>query len=160
MAANPKMYHHQFRVPDDNAQRAFELPKFLSRSAVSYFSLRQRPSPRSSLSCAHRILVLGREDGTLDFDVSGIAEYEHPREADLAKYVRDISVKTFGAALSEVHSPVPNILDRFLIRPSARDINSLIELYIRRLTPGFPITQGSFGYLRTTCATKTESHSG
>jgi hypothetical protein len=148
MPVLPRFVSYRFRLRDDEAQHGFSLPEYLSRREVSTFYLRQEPSDRATYNCGHQLHVMRYLDDTLTFHLAGIADWKHEgRPHDFVVPVREIAARIFGSATTLPHD-LFNDLDRFSIPASRTALPSLIEQYVRKLTPHFPITKGTVSYLR------------
>ena len=97
--------------------------------------------------CGHQLHVMCDRDDTLTFHLAGIADWEHERRAhDFVVPVRETAARVFGAPMTLPHD-LFNDLDRFSIPASRTALPSLIEQYVRELTPHFPITRGAVSYV-------------
>lgn len=111
------------------------------------FYFRQEPSDRASYDCGHAIHVLGGSDDKLLFNVGGIADWEHEGRAhDFVEPVREAASRLFGTPTTTRYHTF-NEFDRFFVRTPRSELPSLIEQYVRELTPHFPITRGAVSYV-------------
>jgi hypothetical protein len=155
MPVLPRIASYRFRLRDDDAQRAFALPEYLSHREIVTFYLRQEPSDRARYDCGHRLRVGVSNDHEMVFDLAGIADWEHEGRAhDFVPAVRAAATRVFGSPTS-LKQGLFNDLDRFSIPSPTPVLSSLIEQYIRDLTPDFAVTRGAVSYLHATYSRRT-----
>jgi hypothetical protein len=131
------------------------LPAYLSHRQISGFYLRQEPSARALYDCGHSLRVSLSTEDELTFDLGGIADWEHEGRAhNFVPALREIAEGIFGSPTTLRHD-LFNDLDRFSIPASRTALPSLIQQYVRELTPHFAITRGAVSYLHVRLRTST-----
>src|SRR5688572_30487553 len=97
MAVLPHLASYRFRLADNDAQRTFTLPSYVTKREIVDFYLRQEPSARAPHECGHAIRANVRPNNEIAVDVYGIANWKHEgRPHDFVHDIREATEGVFG----------------------------------------------------------------